>query len=176
MQPELDAPTTVTFSRGLSDPEHRLQGARQPAREAQRAIQRRHADAGRAWGRHRLVFHLGIEVGDVAGGEMAQCVVVGTAQDLGQLAALVAMHRHALAGADAQHQQGAAAGPDGADEVHAGSHPAPIQRAVRVAEIRMQRCREAGMDDHVGKPIQVAELLRVIAARLEQRAAEAAAA
>jgi len=32
------------------------------------------------------------------------------------------------------------------------------------------RCREAGMDDHVGKPIQVAELLRVIAARLEQRA------
>ena len=25
------------------------------------------------------------------------------------------------------------------------------------------------MDDHVGKPIQVAELLRVIAARLEQR-------
>lgn len=32
------------------------------------------------------------------------------------------------------------------------------------------RCREAGMDDHVGKPIQVAELLRVIAARLDQRA------
>lgn len=32
------------------------------------------------------------------------------------------------------------------------------------------RCQEAGMDDHVGKPIQVAELLRVIAARLEQRA------
>jgi PAS domain S-box-containing protein len=32
------------------------------------------------------------------------------------------------------------------------------------------RCLEAGMDDHVGKPIQVAELLRVIAARLDQRA------
>ena len=32
------------------------------------------------------------------------------------------------------------------------------------------RCREAGMDDHVGKPIQVPELLRVIAAQLEQRA------
>lgn len=29
---------------------------------------------------------------------------------------------------------------------------------------QVQRCREAGMDDHVGKPIQVAELLRVIAA------------
>jgi PAS domain S-box-containing protein len=35
---------------------------------------------------------------------------------------------------------------------------------------QVQRCREAGMDDHVGKPIQVAELLRVIAARLDQRA------
>lgn len=35
---------------------------------------------------------------------------------------------------------------------------------------QVQRCRDAGMDDHVGKPIQVAELLRVIAARLEQRA------
>ncbi len=35
---------------------------------------------------------------------------------------------------------------------------------------QVQRCHEAGMDDHVGKPIQVAELLRVIAARLDQRA------
>ncbi|MGV8929240.1 MAG: PAS domain-containing protein [Brevundimonas sp.] len=34
---------------------------------------------------------------------------------------------------------------------------------------QVQRCREAGMDDHVGKPIQVAELMRVIAAQLEQR-------
>ena len=39
---------------------------------------------------------------------------------------------------------------------------------------QVQRCRDAGMDDHVGKPIQVAELLHVIAARLEQRAAAAA--
>lgn len=30
-------------------------------------------------------------------------------------------------------------------------------------------CREAGMDDHVGKPIQVADLLRAIAALLDQR-------
>ncbi|MBU4039587.1 MAG: response regulator, partial [Alphaproteobacteria bacterium] len=37
---------------------------------------------------------------------------------------------------------------------------------------QVQRCREAGMDDHVGKPIQVAELLRVIAARLEQRSGQ----
>jgi PAS domain S-box-containing protein len=34
---------------------------------------------------------------------------------------------------------------------------------------QVQRCRETGMDDHVGKPIQVAELLRVIAARLDHR-------
>jgi CheY-like chemotaxis protein len=40
---------------------------------------------------------------------------------------------------------------------------------------QVQRCREAGMDNHVGKPIQVAELLRVIAARLEPDAAGAGA-
>ena len=34
---------------------------------------------------------------------------------------------------------------------------------------QVQRCREAGMDDHVGKPIQVAQLLRVIAALLDHR-------
>ena len=34
---------------------------------------------------------------------------------------------------------------------------------------QVERCRAAGMDDHVGKPIQVAELLRVIAARLKHR-------
>ncbi|MFN3668420.1 MAG: PAS domain-containing protein [Brevundimonas sp.] len=38
---------------------------------------------------------------------------------------------------------------------------------------QVQRCREAGMDDHVGKPIQVPELVRAIAARLEQRARQA---
>jgi PAS domain S-box-containing protein len=51
-----------------------------------------------------------------------------------------------------------------------------IALTANVQPDQVQRCREAGMDDHVGKPIQVTELLRVIAARLEQRAAEAAAA
>ncbi len=45
-----------------------------------------------------------------------------------------------------------------------------IALTANVQPEQVQRCREAGMDDHVGKPIQVAELLRVIAARLEQRA------
>jgi PAS domain S-box-containing protein len=48
-----------------------------------------------------------------------------------------------------------------------------IALTANVQPDQVQRCREAGMDDHVGKPIQVAELLRVIAARLEQRAAAA---
>jgi PAS domain S-box-containing protein len=45
-----------------------------------------------------------------------------------------------------------------------------IALTANVQPEQVQRCREAGMDDHVGKPIQVSELLRVIAARLEQRA------
>lgn len=45
-----------------------------------------------------------------------------------------------------------------------------IALTANVQPEQVLRCREAGMDDHVGKPIQVAELLRVIAARLDQRA------
>ena len=45
-----------------------------------------------------------------------------------------------------------------------------IALTANVQPEQVLRCREAGMDDHVGKPIQVEELLRVIAARLEQRA------
>lgn len=44
-----------------------------------------------------------------------------------------------------------------------------IALTANVQPEQVVRCREAGMDDHVGKPIQVAELLRVISARLEQR-------
>lgn len=51
-----------------------------------------------------------------------------------------------------------------------------IALTANVQPDQVQRCREAGMDDHVGKPIQVAQLLAVISARLEQRAAAAAAA
>ena len=49
-----------------------------------------------------------------------------------------------------------------------------IALTANVQPDQVQRCREAGMDDHVGKPIQVAQLLAVISARLEQRAAAAA--
>jgi len=45
-----------------------------------------------------------------------------------------------------------------------------IALTANVQPEQVQRCQEAGMDDHVGKPIQVPELLRVISARLEQRA------
>ncbi len=45
-----------------------------------------------------------------------------------------------------------------------------IALTANVQPEQVLRCREAGMDDHVGKPIQVAELMRVISARLEQRA------
>ncbi|PZN95724.1 MAG: hypothetical protein DCF29_24285, partial [Alphaproteobacteria bacterium] len=36
---------------------------------------------------------------------------------------------------------------------------------------QVERCRGAGMDDHCGKPIQVAELMRVISTRLDRRSA-----
>ena len=44
-----------------------------------------------------------------------------------------------------------------------------IALTANVQPEQVERCREAGMDDHVGKPIHVAELLRVIAARLDHR-------
>ena len=50
-----------------------------------------------------------------------------------------------------------------------------IALTAKVQPEQVLRCREPGLDDHVGKPIQVAELLRVIADRLEQRATAAAA-
>lgn len=46
-----------------------------------------------------------------------------------------------------------------------------IALTANVQPDQVRRCREAGMDDHVGKPVQVDELLRVMAARLAQRAA-----
>jgi PAS domain S-box-containing protein len=67
---------------------------------------------------------------------------------------------------------------DGLDATRAirslGGEPGRVPIIALTANVQpeqVQRCREAGMDDHVGKPIQVAELLRVIAARMDQRAA-----
>ena len=54
---------------------------------------------------HRLVLGVGIEVGDIAGGEATERILVGAAQDLGDFAAAVAVRGHALARRDAQHQQ-----------------------------------------------------------------------
>ena len=50
-----------------------------------------------------------------------------------------------------------------------------IALTANVQPEQVQRCREAGMDDHVGKPIQVPELLRAIGAGLELRASPGAA-
>jgi PAS domain S-box-containing protein len=47
-----------------------------------------------------------------------------------------------------------------------------IALTANVQPEQVQRCREAGMDDHCGKPIQVAELMKVISARLDRRAAD----
>ncbi|MDP2116284.1 MAG: response regulator, partial [Brevundimonas sp.] len=44
-----------------------------------------------------------------------------------------------------------------------------IALTANVQPEQVVRCREAGMDDHVGKPIQVAELLKAITTRLDQR-------
>jgi hypothetical protein len=49
-----------------------------------------------------------------------------------------------------------------------GSQPPPAN----VQPEQVERRAQAGMDEHVGKPIQVAELLRLIPARLEQRTAD----
>ena len=71
--------------------EQRLQLAREPAREPQRGVQRGDADAGGTWHGDRLVFDVAVEVGDVARCEVAQRVVVGAAQDLGEFTQLSAM-------------------------------------------------------------------------------------
>lgn len=125
-----------------SEAHQRLQLARQPATELQRAVQRCHADAGHARRGHRLVLHVAVQVGHVAGTEVAQFVVVGAFQDLGQLAAAVAVDGHALAGRDLQQHERVAAAARGADHVHAGRHPAPAQRLPGLAEIGLERTRE----------------------------------
>lgn len=45
-----------------------------------------------------------------------------------------------------------------------------IALTANVQPEQVERCREAGMDDHCGKPIQVSELVRVMSARLDRRA------
>ncbi|MGV9008685.1 PAS domain-containing protein [Brevundimonas sp.] len=47
-----------------------------------------------------------------------------------------------------------------------------IALTANVQPEQVERCREAGMDDHCGKPIQVAELMRVMSARLDRRSAD----
>ena len=110
--------------------------------ETQRRIQRGDADARRSRRRDRLVFGVGIQIGDVALAEAAQGVVIRTAQDLGELAATVTMRRHAPARTDLQHDQAGAAGAGRADVAHSRPHPAPLQPAPCGSEIRLQRRRQ----------------------------------
>ena len=51
----------------------------QPTREPQWRIQRGDADAGGPGQDHRLVLGVGIEVGDIAGGEATERILVGAA-------------------------------------------------------------------------------------------------
>ena len=111
-----------------------------------------------------ILSGMGVALETVADGAQAVEAARGGCYDL----ILMDIHMPVMDGLDATR---AIRGLDGV----AGRVPI-IALTANVQPEQVQRCREAGMDDHVGKPIQVAELLRVIAARLEQRAAEAAAA
>ncbi len=101
---------------------------------------------------------LGVALETVEDGAQAVEAARGGGYDL----ILMDVHMPVMDGLDATRAIRALAG-------EAGRVPI-IALTANVQPEQVQRCREAGMDDHVGKPIQVTELLRVIAARLEQRA------
>jgi len=101
---------------------------------------------------------LGVAVETVEDGAQAVEAARNGAYDL----ILMDVHMPVMDGLDATRAIRRLDGPAGQTPI--------VALTANVQPEQVQRCREAGMDDHVGKPIQVAELLRVIAARLEQRA------
>jgi len=101
---------------------------------------------------------MGVAVGTVEDGAQAVEAARSGAYDL----ILMDVHMPVMDGLDATRAIRRLDGPAGRTPI--------IALTANVQPEQMLRCREAGMDDHVGKPIQVAELLRVISARLEQRA------
>ncbi|HYC96518.1 PAS domain-containing protein [Brevundimonas sp.] len=106
-----------------------------------------------------ILSSMGVALETVVDGAQAVEAARGGGYDL----ILMDVHMPVMDGLDATR---AIRGFDGA----AGRIPI-VALTANVQPDQVERCRQAGMDDHVGKPIQVSELLRVIAARLEQRAA-----
>ena len=106
---------------------------------------------------------MGASVDTVADGAQA----VQAARTGGYDLILMDVHMPVMDGLDATRSIRAIEGPAGRTPI--------VALTANIQPEQVQRCREAGMDDHVGKPIQVAELLRVIAARLEPDAAGAGA-
>jgi PAS domain S-box-containing protein len=107
-----------------------------------------------------ILSGMGVAVEAVTDGAQAVEAAAGGGFDL----ILMDVHMPVLDGLDATRAIRSFAGA-------AGQIPI-IALTANVQPDQVERCRQAGMDDHVGKPIEVGELLRVIAARLEQRAAD----
>lgn len=107
-----------------------------------------------------ILGSMGVEVHAVADGVEAVEAARTGAYDL----ILMDVHMPVLDGLDATRAIRALDGPV--------AHTPIIALTANVQPEQVERCREAGMDDHCGKPIQVAELMRVMSARLDRRAVD----
>ncbi|WP_374597573.1 PAS domain-containing protein [Brevundimonas sp.] len=107
-----------------------------------------------------ILGSMGVEVHAVADGVEA----VEAARLGGYDLILMDVHMPVLDGLDATRAIRALDGPVARTPI--------IALTANVQPEQVERCREAGMDDHCGKPIQLAELIRVMSARLERRAVD----
>jgi len=104
---------------------------------------------------------LGLEVETVSDGAQAVEAARGGTYDL----ILMDVHMPVMDGLDATRLIRAMEGAAGRKPI--------IALTANVQPEQVEHCRAAGMDDHVGKPIEVAELVRVMSRLLEQGAARA---
>lgn len=104
---------------------------------------------------------LGLEVETVSDGAQAVEAARGGGYDL----ILMDVHMPVMDGLDATRLIRAMAGPVGRTPI--------IALTANVQPEQVEHCRAAGMDDHVGKPIEVAELVRVMSQQLAQGAERA---
>lgn len=104
---------------------------------------------------------LGLEVETVSDGAQAVEAARDGAYDL----ILMDVHMPVMDGLDATRLIRAMQGAAGRKPI--------IALTANVQPEQVEHCRAAGMDDHVGKPIEVAELVRVMSRLLEQDAARA---
>jgi len=104
---------------------------------------------------------LGLEVETVSDGAQAVEAARGGTYDL----ILMDVHMPVMDGLDATRLIRAMEGAAGRKPI--------IALTANVQPEQVEHCRAAGMDDHVGKPIEVAELVRVMSALLERQPDEA---